>query len=50
MLGIALAWSLTRPRDPRGHAVAWNAMLVAGFAAVSAVVVFGVGCLSPRLL
>jgi hypothetical protein len=50
MLGIALGWAVRRPLDPRGHAVAWNAMLVGSFAAVSAVVVFGVGCLTPRLL
>ena len=50
MLGIALGWAVRRPLDPRGHAVAWNAMLVSCFAAVSAVIVFAVGCLTPRLL
>ncbi len=49
MLIIALGWGLRRPLDPRGHATAWNAMLVACFAAVSAAVVAGVAYLAPRL-
>jgi cytochrome c oxidase subunit I+III len=50
MLGIALGWALRRPLDPRGHATAWNAVLVACVAAVSAVTVFAVGCLTPLVL
>ena len=40
--------SWLRPADARGHAAAWNASLVYGFAVVSAVIVFAVLYLIPR--
>jgi cytochrome c oxidase subunit I+III len=46
---VAQLWAWLRPLDPRGHAVGWNAGLVYGFAAASAVVTFVVVFLSPRL-
>ena len=47
MLVIALLWAWRRPRDPRGHAVAHNVVLVGGFAAASGLLVLGVLHLAP---
>jgi cytochrome c oxidase subunit I+III len=48
MAAVATIWAWLRPADVRGHAVAWNAALVYGFAIVSGVIVFGVLYLVPR--
>jgi cytochrome c oxidase subunit I+III len=48
MIAVATIWVWLRPADARGHAVAWNASLVYGFAVVSAVIVFAVLYLIPR--
>jgi len=48
MLAVALIWCWSRPADGRGHAVAWNASLVYGFAAISAVIAFATLYLVPR--
>jgi cytochrome c oxidase subunit I+III len=48
MMAVATIWAWVRPADGRGHAVAWNAALVYGFAVVSGVIVFGVLYLIPR--
>jgi cytochrome c oxidase subunit I+III len=49
-VGIGLVWTIRRPHDRRGYAVAENAVLMAGFTGVSAAVVFAVVYISPRLL
>jgi heme/copper-type cytochrome/quinol oxidase subunit 3 len=49
MVAVAVLWAWIRPADARGHAVAWNAGLVYGFALVSGIVVFTVLYLVPRL-
>jgi heme/copper-type cytochrome/quinol oxidase subunit 3 len=46
---MGLLWALARPLDRRGYAVVYNTSLLAAFTAVSAVVVFAVVFLSPRL-
>jgi cytochrome c oxidase subunit I+III len=46
---IGLFWAMARPLDRRGYAVVYNTSLLAAFTAVSAVVVFTVVFLSPRL-
>ncbi|MEX2284261.1 MAG: cbb3-type cytochrome c oxidase subunit I, partial [Gemmatimonadota bacterium] len=45
----ALAWAVMRPSDVRGHAVAWNASLIAYFAAGSSMIVVFTGYVLPRL-
>jgi hypothetical protein len=49
MLLVATLWTWIRPADARGHAVAWNAGLVYGFAVVSAAVTFAALYLAPRM-
>jgi hypothetical protein len=49
MLAVALLWAILRPSDARGHATAWNAGLVYGFAVLSGIVSFAVLYLAPRL-
>jgi cytochrome c oxidase subunit I+III len=48
MLLVALVWAWARPADRRGHATAWNAGLVYGFVAASAVITFVTLYLVPR--
>jgi heme/copper-type cytochrome/quinol oxidase subunit 3 len=48
MLAVAAIWAWSRPADARGHATAWNAALVYGFAVASAVIVFSTLYLVPR--
>jgi cytochrome c oxidase subunit I+III len=48
MTAVATIWAWTRPADARGHAAAWNASLVYGFAIASAGIVFTVLYLIPR--
>jgi len=48
MTAVAAIWAWARPADGRGHAAAWNAALVYGFAVVSGVIVFTVLYLVPR--
>jgi cytochrome c oxidase subunit I+III len=48
-VGIGLAWAWRAPADPRGHAPAWNASLLACFVAASGVAVFVALHLVPRL-
>ena len=50
MTAAALLWQLRSPLDERGHAVAHNAALVTGFAAVNWLVVAATLYASPRLL
>jgi len=49
MLLVALLWALLRPADGRGHATAWNAAVVYGFALLNGVITFAVLYLAPRL-
>ncbi|HUF34574.1 MAG TPA: cytochrome c oxidase subunit I [Gemmatimonadales bacterium] len=49
MLAVAVLWALARPGDARGHATAWNAGLVYGFAVLSGLVSFAALYLAPRL-
>ena len=49
MLVLAQLWAWLAPRDPRGHAVAFNTALVIAFAAFNALVVFATVYLAPRL-
>jgi hypothetical protein len=46
---IGLLWAFGRPLDRRGYAVVYNTSLLAAFTAVSALVVFVVIFVSPRL-
>ena len=49
VVSLAILWALRAPGDRRGHAVADNAGLLAAFTAVSAVLVFLVVYVTPRL-
>ncbi|HJR43617.1 MAG TPA: cytochrome c oxidase subunit I [Gemmatimonadaceae bacterium] len=49
MLLVAQIWAWTRPRDPRGDAVALNATLVSHFTVIGGLVVLAVLYLSPLL-
>ena len=49
MVAVALLWAVVRPADARGHATAWNAGLVYGFAVLSGLVSFAALYLAPRL-
>lgn len=46
---IGLLWSISKPGDPRGHAVVHNTALLTAFTAASGAVVFAVVYLSPGL-
>ena len=48
MLAVSLIWALLRPLDGRGWATVWNASVVYGFAAASAVLTFAVLYVVPR--
>ena len=49
MLAVSVLWALLRPLDGRGWAAVWNASVVYGFAAVSAVLTFAVLYIVPRV-
>jgi cytochrome c oxidase subunit I+III len=46
---IGLLWSISKPGDPRGHAIVHNTALLTAFTAASGAVVFAVVYLSPGL-
>ncbi|HET6778444.1 MAG TPA: hypothetical protein VFH26_06110, partial [Gemmatimonadales bacterium] len=46
---IGLLWAFGAPDDRRGHTVAHNVRLMAGFTGVSAILVFAVVYVSPLL-